>query len=78
MALKNLVRFQLNLPPDMHEYYKNEADRMGVSMSAMIVMDLRSSMEQKEALKRMGDLDGLVKRMEQLQQMVSEEKKRME
>lgn len=78
MAVKNLVRFQLNLPPDMHEYYMTESKKIGVSASALIVMDLRTVMEQKEALKRMKDINGLVERIENLKQVMDEEKKRQE
>ena len=74
MAVANLVRYLVNFPPELHEYYKSESERIGVSMSALIVMDLQNMREQKEAIKRMGQLDGIVERFERLQQTLKSEK----
>jgi len=78
MAVKNLIRFMINFPPELHEYYKAQSEKVGISMSALVVMDLQTIKEQKEALKRMGDFEGLIKRMEDLKSVMVEEKKQEE
>ena len=75
MAVKNLIRYVVNFPPELHEYYKEQSEKVGISMSALIVMDLQTVREQKEALKRMGDFESLIKRMEDLKSVMVEEKK---
>lgn len=49
MSDKNLVSTQIRLPAEIHEYIKQEADRMGIAQNAFLIILLAQGKKLWEA-----------------------------
>lgn len=73
--MSNTRRFNIFLPVELHEYYKSESERLGVSMSSLIVLDLQNHKEQREAMKSMNQLQMILEKLEEFKKSVGDVEK---
>ncbi len=45
-----MIRFNIRLSKEMHDYYKEKSERTGVSMSSLIFLDLEEVQERKRRM----------------------------
>lgn len=56
-----MQRFNLRMTEEMHSFFKDYSEKTNISMGGLMLMALQQFIDQKEALKMVGFLDGLEK-----------------
>lgn len=64
MANENTVRVNIRIPIEIHEYYKNKSEKTGVSMSALMYLDLENYLMIKKSTE---DLPLLMAQMQKME-----------
>lgn len=63
----NMRRINLVIPVELYDYYKSESARLGVSMTALIILDLSRRKEEKEAIKDIGQFQVLLDQLKSVE-----------
>lgn len=54
--MKDLIRTSIRLTPEMHEWYKEEASKIGIPMNAMIIFALKQYQREEDMLPNIPDI----------------------
>jgi hypothetical protein len=66
---KKTVRVNLNIAESIRDFYKQFANDLGTNMSAVMIMALKSYMDQQKGLNIGGNLKGMLDDLKKLQEM---------
>lgn len=50
------VRIGVRLPEDLAKHYEEQSEKLGISRTACMVMDMRKAIDQEKAINVLGDL----------------------
>ena len=59
--MDSMKRFGMKLTPELHGYYKEKSERIGVPMTTLVLLDLEKLSEQRQTQNMMAVMEAAIK-----------------
>lgn len=65
--MADMTRVNIGMTVEMKEHLQSEAERQGISMTALVVVMLNQSIENKKIVESMRNIDSVLDRIEKIE-----------